>query len=323
MATEIGLDAIRADALVTIGTARVDLGDAGGRVDLETAIEVAEGANAPEALLRAVNNLAWKFQDIDMRQARELNERQYQMALRYGHMRHVWWARTQLVETAFEIGRWDEALEHAEAIIAHVDAGNPLYAEAQFRLIHAEITFARGDLSVVDAEIDRALALAAEATDPQATLPTSMSAGFLRLRAGDRVGARQLLDSTLEAARTSEFGIDLIHYEAAGLAALLELDPAELGMPPVGVAETPLQRATAALLEGDLVGAADALEELGRVNDEAYLRVCVGERLLGEGRADEGRAQIERALAFYRGVRATRFIAEAEALLARTQRQSA
>ena len=50
---------------------------------------------------------------------------------------------------------------------------------------------------------------------------------------------------------------------------------------------------------------------------------ALGERLLGEGRADEGRAQIERALAFYRGVRATRFIAEAEALLADTQRQSA
>jgi hypothetical protein len=82
-------------------------------------------------------------------------------------------------------------------------------------------------------------------------------------------------------------------------------------------------RATAALLERDLVGAAEALAELGDVTDEAYLRLRAGERLLAEGRADEGREQIERALEFYRGVRATRFVAEAEALLAGVRRQSA
>ena len=258
-----------------------------------------------------------------MRQARELNERQYETARRYGHMRQAWWARTQLSQTAFETGRWDEALEHAEAVIAHVEAGNPLYAEAGCRLQRAAITFARGDVGAFDAEIHRSLALTAEATDPQAKWPISLYAAYLRLWAGDRVGAQQLLDSALEAARASEVGIDLFHYEAALLAALLERDPAELAIPPVGVAETPRQRATAALLEGDLVGASDALEELGKVNDEAYLRVRLGERLLGEGRADEGRAQIERALAFYRGVRATRFVAEAEALLADPHRQSA
>jgi hypothetical protein len=323
MATELGLDAIRADALVTIGTARAVLGDPRGRADFETAIELAEAASAPEALLRALNNLAWEFTRIDMREARELNERQYEMARRYGHMRQTWWARTQLVETAFETGRWDEALEHAEAVIAHVEDGNPMYAEAQCRLVRAAITFARGDVGAFDAEIDRALALAAEATDPQAKWPVSLYAAYLRLWAGDRVGAQQLLDSTLKAALTSEVGIDLIHYEAALLAALLELDPSELAMPHVRLAETPRQRATAALLEGDLVGAADALEELGKVIDEAYLRARLGERLLGESRTDEGRAQIERAVAFYRGVRATRFVAEAEALITDTHQQSA
>lgn len=238
-------------------------------------------------------------------------------------MRRTWWARTQLVNTAFETGRWDEALEHAEAVIAHVEAGNPLYAEAQCRLARAAITFARGDVGAFDAEIDRSLALAAEATDPQAKGPVSICAAYLRLWAGDRAGARQLLDSTLETARTSEAGIELIHYEAALLAALLELNPSELAIPPVGVAETPRQRATAALLEGDLFGAAAALAELGKVNDEAYLRLRTGGQLLAEGHTEEGRAQVERALVFYRGVRAARFIAEAEALLTDTHRQSA
>jgi class 3 adenylate cyclase len=323
MATELGLDAIRADALATVGTARGDLGDSRGDADLETAIELAEAANAPQALFRALNNLAWRYTGIDMRRALELTERQYDMARRYGHMRQIWWARTQLVDTAFEAGQWDEALEHVGAVIAHVEAGNPLYTEATCRLVHAAITFARGDVGAFDAEIHRSLALAAEATDPQAKGPVSVYAAYLRLWAGDRAGARELLDSSLETARTSEVGLALIHYEAALLAALLELDPAGLALPPVEVVETPRQRATAALLEGDLVGAADALAELGKVNDEAYLRLRVGEQLLAEGHAEEGQAQVERALVFYRGVRAARFTAEAEALLTDTHRQSA
>jgi hypothetical protein len=59
------------------------------------------------------------------------------------------------------------------------------------------------------------------------------------------------------------------------------------------------------------------------VNDEAYLRLRAGEQLLAEGHAKEGQAQVERALVFYRGVRAARFIAEAEALLTDIHRQSA
>ncbi len=94
--------------------------------------------------------------------------------------------------------------------------------------------------------------------------------------AAARLGARD--------GRQSEIGVELIHYEAALLAALLELDPADLGIPPVEVADTPRRRATAALLEGDLLGAASVLAELGKVSDEAYLRLRAGERLLAEGR---------------------------------------
>ncbi|HEY5872793.1 MAG TPA: adenylate/guanylate cyclase domain-containing protein [Gaiellaceae bacterium] len=323
MATELGLDAIRADALATVGTARGDLGDSRGEDELETAIELAEQANAPQALFRALNNLSWRYTSTDMRRAYELTKRQYEMAHRYGHVRQIWWARTQLVNTASEVGLWDEALEHAEAVIAHVEAGNPLYAEPSCRIARATILFARGDASLLDAEIHRSLALADEATDPQAKGPVSIYAALLRLWADDRAGAEQLLDSTLATARTSDVGIELIHYEAALLAALLGLDPVELAITQVEVADTPKRRATAALLEVDLLAAADALADLGKVYDEAYLRLRAGERLLTEGHPQEGRAQVERALAFFRSVRATRFAVEAEALLTDTHRQSA
>jgi class 3 adenylate cyclase len=323
MATELGLDAIRADALATVGTARGVLGDQRGDADLETAIELAEAANAPLPLSRGLTNLAWRYTGIDTQRSHDLTERNYETQRRYGNVRQTWWARGQLVDTAFETGRWDEAVEHAEAVIAYIEAGNPQYVEAQCRLVRSAIRFARGDAGTFDAEVDLALTLAAEATDPQAKGPVSIYAAYLRLWAGDRVGAHQLFDLSLETARTTDFGLRLIHYEVALLAALLELDPAQLALPHVAVADTPRQRATAALLEGDLLGAADALAELGKVNDEAYLRLHVGSRLLAQGREDEGRAQIERALAFYRDVRATRFVAEAEALTTDTRRQSA
>ena len=154
MATKLGLDAVRADALATVGAARgVRRGDA----DLELAIELAESANAPLPLSRALNNLASNYIGQDMERVYVLHTRNYDIQRRYGHVSQTWWARNQLVDSAFETGRWDEALEHAEAVIAYVDAGNSLYLEAGCRLVRAAITFARGDDGVFGAEIDRSL----------------------------------------------------------------------------------------------------------------------------------------------------------------------
>ncbi|HSG12465.1 MAG TPA: hypothetical protein VLA22_01200, partial [Gaiellaceae bacterium] len=323
MATALGLDAIRADVLATVGTSRAGLGDPQGDADLETAIELAEAANAPLPLSRALNNLAWRYSRVDARRGYELMARNYEVQRRYGHAGQMWWARGQLALGAFDVGRWDEALEHVNAVIAHVEAGTPHYIESTCRLDRAAVLLARDDAGAFDSELERALELAAGATDPQARAPIAFDAAYFRLWARDRAVARQLLDAGLEYVLANEFAMDLVHYEASLVAVLLDLDPRELGIPPVMVADTPGLRATAALLERDLVGAAEALAELGDLTDEAYLRLRGGERLLDEGDTDAGIAQVERALEFYRGVRATRFVAEAEALLGSTRRRSA
>ena len=312
MAAELGLDEVRADALATLGTARDDLGEPGGDADLELAIELAEAANAPLALSRALNNLAWRSAGVDLDRVHELQRRNYETMRRYGHVGQTWWARGQLAGNAYELGRWDEALEHIEAVLAYVAAGTPHYFESGCRLSRAAISFARGDDRTFAEDIDRSLELAAKATDPQATAPVVAVVACLRAWSGDLRGARESLDSALETARTWEFGFDMIEYEVALAAALLDLDPEQLGVPPVAVLDTPRRRATAALYDHDLLGAAEALAELGNASHEADLRLRAGERLLTEGRVEEGVDQLERALAFYRGVRATRFIAEAE-----------
>ncbi len=57
MAEELGLEELRAHALVNIGTARANMGDATGLQDLERAVEIAAAAGSAE-VARAYNNLA-------------------------------------------------------------------------------------------------------------------------------------------------------------------------------------------------------------------------------------------------------------------------
>lgn len=73
----------------------------------------------------------------------------------------------------------------------------------------------------------------------------------------------------------------------------------------------------ALIADGSLVDASDVCEQLGSLPAAAYLRMHAGERLIGEGRDAEARAQLARAIAFWRSVRATRFLRDAEGLVAR------
>jgi class 3 adenylate cyclase len=322
MAAELGLDAIRADALATIGTARHDLGDRSGDADLELAIELAQAANAPLALSRALNNLAWRLSFSDNRRAYEVTQLNFEAMQRYGHVSQVWWARGQLADTAYELGLWDEALEHIEAIVDSVEAGMPFYSEGACRLARASIAFGRGDDAVFEDDLRRAITLAEQATDPQNTATNRAIAAVCLVRAGDGPRARELLASAVELVTRTE-APDLITYEGALVAELLGLDPTELGIARGGSDDTPKRRAVSAFHDRDPLRAADELAELGFASDEMYLRLHVGKELLGEARVAEGREQVERALAFYRGVRATRFVAEAEALLAGVAQKTA
>ena len=105
-------------------------GTHGGDADLELAIELAEAANAPLPLSRALNNLAWRYSGVDLRRTHELQQRNYETMQRYGHVGQTWWARGQLAGSAYDLGRWDEALEHIEAVLAYVAAGTPHYFES-------------------------------------------------------------------------------------------------------------------------------------------------------------------------------------------------
>jgi hypothetical protein len=71
------------------------------------------------------------------------------------------------------------------------------------------------------------------------------------------------------------------------------------------MSHTPWGEVGVAVLDGRLSDAAATLHEIGDVANEAYARLQSGEP-----------AQVERALAFYRSVGATRYVEQAEGLLA-------
>jgi hypothetical protein len=74
--------------------------------------------------------------------------------------------------------------------------------------------------------------------------------------------------------------------------------------------------AARAVASGNSEGAAVVLAEIGCPPGEAYTRLRTAQSLAAAGRKREAQAHLDAALSFYAGVRATRFIAEGEALQA-------
>ena len=77
------------------------------------------------------------------------------------------------------------------------------------------------------------------------------------------------------------------------------------------------------ILAGELVVAADLMASAGSPTIEANLRRHGGLRMLADGRDPEGEVELERALAFYRSVDASAYVAQIESALAGAQSESA
>ena len=83
-----------------------------------------------------------------------------------------------------------------------------------------------------------------------------------------------------------------------------------------GAVASPWRDAAQAALSGDPVRDAEILAEIGAHTYEAAARLRAGKQLVEQGRNAEADDQLQRALAFYRSVGATRYIREGEGLAA-------
>jgi hypothetical protein len=74
---------------------------------------------------------------------------------------------------------------------------------------------------------------------------------------------------------------------------------------------------------GDMTRAADLYASFGVLTHEAFTRMFLGEALIASGQHENGVAQLERALEFFRSAGATFFVARCETALGSAQSESA
>ena len=320
MAQALGDVRLEAEALNTIGCARVGLGDFEGVADVERAVELATQVTDLSAQFRAIENLADTAYLLgDLRRSTELRESAWQRARELNRTPSLRWLRTELAGDRYAAGAWDEALALADAEIAESESGARHYMETRARQIRALVRMARGDLEGAVADAAEAEARARRAEDPQVLIP--ILATQVRLQA---------VRSTPEAvlAMTRELLEYFVAEAAAGQGALL--NDAALALGSLGLWEE-LRRIAAAsgartrwveayesLADADFVQAADVYAAIGDLPSEAEARLLGAEALLAGGRRGEGEEQLAQALVFFRSVGATADVRRGEALLAAT-----
>jgi class 3 adenylate cyclase len=321
LAEELGLDDLRAHALNNIGSARVSRGESGGLDDLAESIKIARAANAIPDLLRGINNLGTMNVTLGrLREARPCFDEVLRLADDYGHYGYARWIRAgaEIGLLAYHAGLWDEALARAEVSIAEVEQGRQHYQSSIAYSFRGLIRLARDDADGALADAQTALEMLSAVNDAQAVQPgLALSAHIFQVAGHERLAA-QTLDTALEGLRHLR-GLGFAGVELHFLTWVARAHGREtevLDIVASEPAETVWIQLVRVLAAGDAARAAAMLDEIELPAAAAFYRLRAAEHFVAEGRRAEADEQLRPALAFFRGVGATRYVREGEALLA-------
>jgi class 3 adenylate cyclase/tetratricopeptide (TPR) repeat protein len=296
IADQLGLDELRATLLNTIGAVRTFEGDWGGLEDLKQSLVLALEVKSPGEIQRSHNNLMEAYRRMGNWPEASRTLAENRKAIEgFGILGPLRWVRAEEAHDAYYTGNWDASIAAADDVLSQAEGA---YLEPVVRALRAKIRFARGDQQGADEDATRGVELAAD-SDPQ-VLSTALGYGaLLLLEEGKRTEALDLLDKVLK--------VPAYIYAVVDVAFLVrEFDRGqEIHAWLADFGALPWAFVGEAIAGGDLSAAADALEEMGNVADEAYVRLRSG--------TDR---DVRRALGFYRSVEATRYVREGEALLA-------
>jgi class 3 adenylate cyclase/tetratricopeptide (TPR) repeat protein len=305
-AESIGLLQFQAHALASVGTARTQHGDPGGMVDAERSLAIALKANAPISVVHAYTVMATAAGDFgDLRRRVRLDDEALEVAERFGLRGALRWGVGRRVRDRYWEGRWNESLAVAEEFLADA-AGSPHYLEGSTREIRARIRLAQGDIAGALQDQDRALEIVRRIRDAQAFLPVLASGARTLVAAGERERAQRYAGELLDQIARTRYPASIWSLDLA--VTLAELGRGEeFAEHAKAMVRTPWLAAAEAFAAGDFERCAGICAVIGTLPDEAYARLRAGSH-----------EQLEQALAFYRSVDATRYVLEAEALLARS-----
>ncbi len=310
VADDLDSDELRARALSLIGWARLEADDDGGLSDFERSLELAHSLGSPEAIRTSINFSHHLRHRGEFRRAIELVEDALRLADRFGDVPAGRFLRSVLPQIRYRQGAWDEALELAGVYLDEVQG---LHVQLWLALgTRALIRLSREDERGLD-DLGVGVAAARRSTE-LVTLPAALGLHARSLLlAGRRDEAARAWKEALEIFETGvrKSGFDLAHLVVATVGL------GEDGERVLAVARRGRWADAARLyLAGEFGRAADVYAEIGSPTDEAEARLSSGRSLLEAGRSAEGEAEVARALEFYRGVDATYFVRQGEALLA-------
>jgi class 3 adenylate cyclase/tetratricopeptide (TPR) repeat protein len=315
MAEELGLDELRAHALDSMGASRVASGDRGGLEDLEQSIAIAAELNSIEAV-RGYVNLGTTLAELGhLERAFELYERGRRAAERFGDPDRIRWFEEERLYEWYWRGDWGHALRRADELIAELEASDPHMVELDSRLVRARILLARGGREGALHDSASALEFARRVGYPEAVFPALAFRGRALAAVGRSEEAATLARELLEL--WSGHASAAASFWTADLAYVLWLlgRPNELLVAREWVrARTRWLDAAEAFSRGELMRAADLYADIGTGPDEAFARLQAAASAAREDRLSESRAQLDRALVFFRKVGAEAYIREAEAL---------
>jgi class 3 adenylate cyclase len=316
MASELGLEEVRAHALNNIGTARASSGAVEGIGDLEQSIKISEEIGSPESL-RGYNNLFASNVSLGrLDEAAAALRAGLPVAERFGNAgSNARWLRFQRLHVAYWEGRWDEAM----AIIDEtLDEVGPAHALARWALeTRGRIRLARDDTQGALDDAQASLDRARQAKDPQTLFPALSFAAFASLEESQVEDAAGLADELL-ALKPEDHAIPHHNSPLLDLARVMTpLGRSEelLEATKRSTARTPHVDAAEALARGDFLAAAAIYAKMGSLPAEAYARLRAAAQLADAGQRREAEQQLQPALAFWRSVNATRHVREAEALI--------
>jgi class 3 adenylate cyclase len=310
----LGMEEQRARLHIVVGCARCGLGDTGGLDEIENGIAVAEAAGALEMLGIGYGNLASELVfSARLADARRAWTSAFEVAERYGLGRQQRNYRAEGAYWAYLDGRWDEAVEGTNELLALAQAGDPHYSDSPLLALRGWIEFARADVAAAQHDTRRAVELA-RASDLQAQSQVYCIGGAVALASGLRDEADELasdlvaLGPPMVPALCSPFSTLtdvawLFHdLDRATEFAGIVLDPDPI--------RSSWNDAARAICEGELPRAADIIELIGHTASAAYTRLRAAEALAAAGDHQDAAAQRAKAESFYRNVGALRFMQE-------------
>jgi class 3 adenylate cyclase len=310
LAESLGTTNDALNARISVGIAYNAEGDLRGMDELAKAAELAVAANSFVATRAYLNLASFSATLGDLDRAREYRDEGLALARRFGSGLERWLIVEAILDD-YTTGEWDRAVATATGLLDQTEPG--LHYMDQVALdVLALIELARGQRDAAQHHAAQALASAREIGDPQAFWPNLGISAKVALECGNPAAAEALVDellTLLDDAETVEANLSLVDGFVAGaalgrggaLAATLEK----------AVARTAWVNAFESIGHGDFALGAEVLSERGAAAQAAGVRLAAAERS-GDNR------ELGDAVAFLQRVRATAYLARAEALLQAT-----